>query len=170
MKRTITKAGALLGLVCLFNIACLSQAPSKSAASNLSRDMAVAETVLREEIRVNQISAKNFVCLSMNGLRDPSPQLLSQLRKKGLRVNPGSWCTSGPQGYLVQLSPISWQGTYDAGVTVQLIDERRDLVDFSVLLRKGAYRLQLIPPGNWNIKQYEKACCTGERKVRAEVK
>jgi hypothetical protein len=136
--------------------------------ANDGKDAAIIEIVLRHEIGANHFTSKDVICLSTNGYRDPRSEWLSRLRAKKIRVNPGSWCTSGPQGYLVQVDPISFVGSYDATVVVKTVDERRNLVDFPVILRQGTYSLRL-EKGAWQVVKYEQSCCAEGEKRRADI-
>jgi hypothetical protein len=136
--------------------------------ANDAKDATIIEIVLRHEIASNHFTSKDVICLSTNGYRDPRSELLSRLRGQKVRVNPGSWCTSGPQGYLVQVNPISFAGSYDATVEVKAVDERRNLVDFPVILRQGTYSLRL-EKGAWHVIRYEPSCCAEGEKPRADI-
>jgi hypothetical protein len=136
--------------------------------ANDAKDATIVEIVLRSEIDSNHFTSKDVVCLSTNGYRDPRGELLTALRAKKFRVNPGSWCTSGPQGYLVQVAPISFLGSYDATVEVKAVDERRNLVDFPVIMRQGTYSLRL-EKGAWRVVKYDQSCCAEGEKRRADV-
>lgn len=134
--------------------------PIVNQAGNLER--AVAFVVLREA-QVNHLENRTDLCLAFgSGATVDEAQVISELRRRGVRLHPTDWCNHGPRGFRISVIPPikeSTPGVYE--FTVELSDLSQILrgEHFATLLRQGDYRIESAKGLEPKLISYKQTCC-----------
>jgi hypothetical protein len=115
------------------------QSQAQSRAIDASERNAILESVIRAELQGTTWSAKQKLCLAVDG-DTPDRQLLIDLRQRGLNRHEHSACTGRTGTFSRSLRINSSEGDR-AQVTAEVADNSLREVDFGVLVRKGTYPL-----------------------------
>ncbi len=94
-------------------------------------------------------------------------EVLSTVRKAGIKVHPGGWCNSGPRGLSVTVNSPTRELAPDRFAVVVALEDyepiRKEGAHFATLLRRGTYTVEVDKEMMTKILFYEPSCCS-ERK------
>jgi hypothetical protein len=160
-----------LTIVCLMAIGCqqILLAPRAPAPNGLATaDRAIIFAVERE-IRASHLEARTDVCVGFGqGMNINEKEVISELRRKGLKIHANEWCNRGPRGFTIAINaPITEPVPDTYNFVVELGDMRpirQEGAHFATLLRRGTYTVKCEKGAPPRLVSYSKTCCSGAGK------
>jgi hypothetical protein len=147
---TMTYIKLLLALTIIFGDA--------RVLSNSDRAVVFA---VQQEIQSNHFEKRNDVCVGFDPtLKSVEKRILSELRRRGMRVRSIGWCNSSPRGLVVDnISPIREDGSDTYEVEIELGDFRDRSQDIGITLKHGTYVIRCVSNSEPELITYRKVCC-----------
>src|SRR4051812_5365224 len=119
-----------------------------TAQQSINEDTELIATVIRAEMKANNLTKRDYLCLSI-AQDEAANQMLSRLNADGLTLHKPKHCMF--RGYQIHISPVESSQTE---VRARTTDFRYKDTDLAVILRDGRYKLEKAENGKWSVSEY----------------
>ena len=161
MRKSVLKSSisALMIIACQ-QIVQAQEAVKVGAPGNLER---VVVFVVQQEIEASNLKTRSDLCIGFgHGLAVDEKAIMSNLKRIGLRLHPGGWCTGKMRGLSIALiAPIreASPGTYELVLELGDLSPLRKGEHFATLLKRGTYVIRCDKDSEPHVVSYRQSCC-----------
>jgi hypothetical protein len=158
-----------IAAVVLPTIACQENVLAKSdaAVTGLGNSERALVFAVQHEVEAGGLETRKDLCVGFgHGLAVNEKAVMSELKRIGLRVHPGEWCSHSLRGLSIAIiAPIreTSPGTYEFAIELGDLSPIRAGEHFAELLKRGTYIIHREEGSDPQIVSYQEACCPKTR-------